>query len=187
MNSIEERLKPLEGFLISITRDTVNGWYKLQIGLPKDWIYRENDIISCEELSKSKEGTLIEVSPKKEGIIIDDLVDFVGLIMDTNSKIAEKEKEFTNKMNEVKEELEKKAKDFYGELEDLRQHSFQNFGKDKKEIPSPPPMPEGRTIKEGGPVTPPPPKKRGRGRPPGSKNKPKPPKAVEPRTISNEG
>lgn len=165
MKSIEETLKPLEGYLISINRDTVNGWYTLQIGLPKDWVYKDNNLIECTVAQKAENGILLVISPKEEGVTIDDLVDFVLLIMETNSKIAEKEKEFTDRMNEVKQKLEEQAKAFYGELDDLRKHSFENFGKGEK--PTPPPS---QVIKEGQDSKP---VKRGRGRPPGSKNKPK--------------
>jgi hypothetical protein len=175
MKSIEETLKPLEGYLISINRDTVNGWYTLQIGLPKDWVFKDNNLIECKELQKTEKGVLLDIVPKEEGVSIDDLIDFVLLVMETNSKIAEKEKEFTDRMNEVKEKLEQQAKEFYGELEDLRKHSFENFGKKGavSQLPKVPTPPPSQIIKEGEAPKP----KRGRGRPPGSKNKPKPQKA----------
>jgi hypothetical protein len=153
---IEEKLNAIEGYLLSIKRDTLNGWYELEIGLPKDWIYKGNDVINCEEITKSDKGVLLKVSPKELGIKIDDLITFVELIIDTNSQIVAKEREFTDKMEEVKKKLAEQAEVFYHELDDLREKSFGNF--DASDIEAK----ESTTTQ-----------KRGRGRPKGSKNKPK--------------
>lgn len=127
MKNIEEGLESLSGYLISVKRNTIKGWYELEIGVPSDWIYKENDLIDCEVLKKSDNGHLLKISPKKEGIIVDDLIAFVKLIIDTNSRILEKEKEFTDKMDQVKKDLENQAKKFYKELDDLREKSFSKF------------------------------------------------------------
>jgi len=124
---VEEKLKPLSGYLISIKRNTVNGWYELQIGVPADWIYKGNDIIKCEPIQTVDAGHILLISPKKDDVIVDDLIDFVVLIIETNQKIREKEKEFTNKMDTVKKSLEDEAKQFYKQLEDLKEKSFSKF------------------------------------------------------------
>jgi hypothetical protein len=124
---IEEKLKPLSGYLISIKRNTVNGWYELQVGVPADWIYKSNDIIKCEAMRITDAGHVLTISPKKDDVIVDDLIDFVVLIINTNQKIREKEKEFTNKMYSVKKSLEDEAKEFYKQLEDLKEKSFSKF------------------------------------------------------------
>ena len=103
---IEEALNAIEGYLLSIKRDTLNGWYVLEIGLPKDWIYKGNEMINCEEITKTDKGVLLKISPKEVGIKIDDLITFVQLIIDTNSQIVAKEKEFIDKMDEVKKRYE---------------------------------------------------------------------------------
>lgn len=165
---VEEGLKPIEGYMLSLRRDTMNGWYEMEIGLPAGWIFRGNDYIECEVINETKAGSLIKIYPKTEGVLADDLISFVQLILNTNSKIAEKEKEFTDSLEMSKEQLNAVAKRFYTELDDLKKKSFTNFDTELKV--KPPPPPQARIIKEGGPVTPP---KRGRGRPPGAKNKKK--------------
>jgi hypothetical protein len=137
MKTIDSALQPITGFLFSITRDTVNGWYEIEIGLPKGWVFDENDEIKCEILNKTDAGSLVKISPKKSDILIDDLVSFVEIIIQTNKRIAEKEKEFTDKMEEMKTALEKEARKFYEELDELKENSFkrvnENFVTEKKE------------------------------------------------------
>lgn len=127
MKIIESALHAIDGYLISITRDPDNGWYVLEIGLPKTWVFDENNKIGCEIIEEYEQGKVVKVFPKKVGVVIDDLVGFVGIIIETNEKIAEKEKEFTEKMQEMKSLLEKEAKHFYEELDDLKESSFKNL------------------------------------------------------------
>ena len=124
---IELALQPVTGYLISIKRNTLKGWYELEIGIPKNWVYDENNEIECEVLEESETGKLINVSPKNEDIWIDDLISFVEIIIKTNNRIAEKEKEFTDKMQQMKDQLEKEAKKFYVELDELRENSFKTL------------------------------------------------------------
>lgn len=132
MKSIEESLKPLEGYLISINRNAVDGWYELEIGLPKGWIYKSNDLVECEEIQKTDKGVLLKITPKNENVIVDDLISFVALIMETNSNIAKKEEEFSSIMEKVKKDLENQAKAYYEELDKMREESFKNFNTNKK-------------------------------------------------------
>ncbi len=127
MKIIEEALSGVDGYLISISRDTLNGWYVLEIGLPAGWVFDENEKIGCEVLVE-EEGKLIKISPKIDGIVIDDLIGFLEIIIDINQKIAEKEKQFTDKMDEMKRELEEKARNYYKELDDLKDESFKKVG-----------------------------------------------------------
>jgi phenylalanyl-tRNA synthetase alpha subunit len=137
MKTIDSALQPIAGYLLSITRNTIDGWYEIEIGIPSSWVFDENDEIKCEILSKSDAGKLIKISPKNSDILIDDLVSFVQIIMETNKKIAEKEKQFTDKMEEMKMALEKEAKHFYTELDELKANSFKKindtFVEQKKE------------------------------------------------------
>ena len=124
MKTIELALQPITGYLISIRRNTINGWYELEIGIPKNWVYDENNEVKCDVLEQSETGKLINISPKKSDIVIDDLITFVEIIIETNERIAEKEKQFTDKMQEMKDQLEKEAKKYYQELDELRENSF---------------------------------------------------------------
>jgi len=127
MKAIESALEPITGYLISISRNTVNGWYEMEVGIPKGWVFNENKEIKCEVISEPEGGKIIKISPKNSKTVIDDLVLFVEIIIETNAKIAEKEKEFTNKMEEMKGVLEKEAKKFYEELDELKENSFKNL------------------------------------------------------------
>jgi len=126
MKPIELALKTVEGYLLSIARNPVDGWYEIEIGLPSNWVFDQNNEINCEVLDKTDAGSLIKISPKNNDIEIDDLIAFVEIIIDTNKKIAEKEKQFTDKMQEMKGVLETEAKKFYQELDELRANSFKN-------------------------------------------------------------
>lgn len=129
--TIESKLEKLSGTLLSIERDTVNGWYVITIGLPLSWVFNDNESISCEIIDESDKGRLIKIAPKRndKNVIIDDLIRFVEIIIDTNGRIAEKEKEFTKRMEEMKGLLEKEAKHFYQELDELKENSFNNISK----------------------------------------------------------
>ena len=127
MKIIEEALQPITGFLISITRNTVEGWYEIEIGLPSTWVFDGNDEISCEVLKQSDAGKLIKIAPKTLNIELDDLVDFVSIIIQTNERIAEKEKQFTAEMDAMKSVLENKARDYFKDLDELKINSFKNL------------------------------------------------------------
>lgn len=130
MKTIESLLEPITGYLISITRNAMEGWYEMQIGIPKGWVFNENKEIKCEVLNEVEGGKIIKITPKNPDIVIDDLVSFVGIIMETNKKIAEKEKEFTDRMTAMKENLEKEVKAYYEELDKMRENSFNNRNAD---------------------------------------------------------
>ncbi len=143
MKAIELILEPITGYLSCIKRNTVDGRYEMEIGIPKGWVFNENKDVKCDILSENDSGKLIKISSKNNNIVIDDLVTFVEIIIETNGKIAEKEKQFTDKMEEMKGMLEKEAKRFYEELDELKENSFNslndNFNKkiyqaDDKEV-----------------------------------------------------
>jgi hypothetical protein len=128
MKAIQEVLKGIDGLLLSITRNTVEGYYELEIGIPNTWVYDETSEIGCEVTMDAGEGgKLIKVYPKKNDVVIDDLIDFVTLVKNTNKIIAEKEKKFEEKFQKVKEDLENEAKRFYEELEEMKKISFKNL------------------------------------------------------------
>lgn len=126
--TIHELLEPINGYLLSMVRDTEKGWYVFEIGIPSTWVFNENKQVACEVLNETKAGKLIRISPKNNKINEDDLVNFVEIIIETNERIAEKEKEFTNSMEAMKADLEKKAKEYYEELDKLKEDSFKKAG-----------------------------------------------------------
>lgn len=150
MSIIQEGLEPLNGYLFSVKRDTVKGWYFLEVGLPKSWVYKGNDVICCNKTGSWDKGILLSIAPLVKGVTVDDLIIFATLILETNTKIVEKEKEFVDRIESVKNGLQKEKDKFYKELDDLKEKSFNLF--------------DNKPSKE---------EKKGRGRPAGSKNKKK--------------
>ena len=127
MKQVEGILEPIEGYMLSIERDTINGWYFMKVGIPKNWVFDENNEIGYEILSEADEGKLLKIFPKKHTIVIDDLIAFVEIIIKTNETIAAKEKEFASQMQEFKTSLERKASEFYKELDELKDNSFKKL------------------------------------------------------------
>jgi hypothetical protein len=132
MKEIESILEPITGYLLSMTRNTQEGWYELQVGIPNTWVFTENNEISCEVINENESGKLLKIFPKNYDVCIDDLFQFVIIIIDTNRIIVEKEKEFAERMAERKRSLEKEANEFLKELDDLREISFKEQVSDLK-------------------------------------------------------
>lgn len=126
MGVIQDKLKPIEEYMAILSRDTIKGWYEMEVGMPANWVYSENKDIKCEVLAEDDNYKLIKLSPKNVKITADDLVDFFEIIIQTNEKIAQKEEEFKKRMEKIKEELEGEAKKFYEELDSLKENSFKN-------------------------------------------------------------
>lgn len=134
MGIIANTLEPTDGYIMSFKRNTVDGWWEAEIGLPKNWVFNNSKNIKCEVLDESDIGKLVKISPQVNTVLIDDLISFIEIIMETNQKIAEKEKQFTDKMDEMKKLLEKEAKQFYEELDKLKENSFNKIGSDNNII-----------------------------------------------------
>lgn len=127
MKELELILEPLEGYLSNITRNPSMGWYEIEIGIHKNWVFDGNNEIGCDVISEGEKGKMIKIYPKNNSISIDDLILFAEVIINTNQKIAEKEKQFADKMEEMKKTLEKQASDFYRELDELKDNSFKKL------------------------------------------------------------
>jgi hypothetical protein len=127
MKVIESILKPIEGYVKSINRNPQEGWYEMEIAIPKNWVFNGNNEINVDVISENEIGKLLNVIPKSQSVVIDDLVLFVQVVIRTNEKIAEKELEFKQQMEEMKKGLEKKASQFFKELDDLKENSFQKL------------------------------------------------------------
>jgi hypothetical protein len=134
MKAIQAALTPTDGYITSFIRNTVEGWWEIEVGLPASWVFDENSKIGCEVTMETDMGKLIKVFPKRNDVVIDDLVAFVEVVIDTNEKIAAKEKEFTDRIQKMKDVLEKEAIEFYEELDELKENSFKknNADFDKK-------------------------------------------------------
>jgi len=127
MGVIENALNPVAGHLISMSRNPMKGWYEIEVGVYKSWVYDSNKDIDCEVIAEDEDGKLLKIFPKHNKISVDELIRFVELIIETNERIAEKEREFAREMEKMKEMLEQKAKTFYTELDSLKDSSFKNL------------------------------------------------------------
>jgi len=127
MGIIQDTFKSIDGYLISIERDTENGWYFLKVGIPIDWVFKGNKSIACDVIQESELGKIVNVKPKKNGITVDDLVEFISLIERTNAIIVEKQKEIDERLTEAKEALKIEMEEKLGELENLKEESFMSF------------------------------------------------------------
>ena len=146
-NIIEDALSAVEGYLLGIFRDTENGWYELQVGIPTSWVFRGNKIIDCSNIVANDEYKIVKVSPYADGvrITIDELIEFVSTIIKTNIEIKEREDGFLKMIEQEKLALQEKAKNYYNELEELKEKSFTKFGEDEKVVE---PKQEPETVKK---------------------------------------
>lgn len=172
MGVVQEALNPLEGYLVSLSRNTVSGWYELEVGLPIKWVYDENKEIKCDVIAEDEEYRLLKIIPKNQKVSIDDLINFFEIVVETNEKIAQKEEEFKKRMERIKQELEGEAKKFYEELDSLKENSFKNVNtKFEKKLQE-----SQETEKT---------KRKGRGRPPKTENQVKTEEKKSPVVITN--
>lgn len=123
-NIVEEALNKIAGYFSSLKRNTEEGTHELEVGIPANWVYKDNNYIGCEIIHETNDGKLLRIYPKTDKIVIDDLINFVTVIIGTNKKIAEKEAEFQEQMELVKKELESRASKFYDDLDILKKSSF---------------------------------------------------------------
>ena len=134
-NCIENKIKKLEGYLLSIERNPSEARYEIKLGIPKNWVYKGNTSIECKVISKSDVGVLLLIYSKDNKILLDDLVEFSNFILETNKKIQEKELLFKKEIDKTKKELEERVKSFYSDLEKIKEISFKNLEKTERKIP----------------------------------------------------
>lgn len=125
MGLIQNKLKSVGTYLMSITRNSSEGWYEIEIGLPFSWVIKETNKISCEIVESNDKFKIVCVSPKKDSdIVVDDLIDFLSHVVETNQRVEDKKNELATFLEAEKAALEEKMKKYYDELETIRQSSF---------------------------------------------------------------
>ena len=125
MSIIENELKRVAGYLIGIYRDPLNGWYEIEVGIQKSWVYESNKDIVCEDIGhESDKGKVIIIKPIKSGVTVDDLINYLGTIIKINFDIQKKEEEFIEEMKKLEKTLESRKNAFYDELNSLKELSF---------------------------------------------------------------
>lgn len=132
MKQLEKILSKVDGFLISIERDTQNGFYILKAGLPPKWKFESKNDIECEAIIDTEEGILLNIYPNSETVVIDDLVDFLVKIIKFNEEFQKKEEEFNDEIANEKERLEKRIQGFYDGLNSFKENFFSEKTDNKK-------------------------------------------------------
>ncbi|MFW5847589.1 MAG: hypothetical protein ACOCVF_01540 [bacterium] len=132
--TIEEILKPLDGYLYQIKRNTDFGTYELEVGIHSDWVYKSTNKIQCEIIHEAKNGILLAIKPLDEDITVDNLINFVKILVETNQRILKMQEEFDKKMEKIKEQLIEDQKHFYDELEEVKESSFQIIEKENEKL-----------------------------------------------------
>jgi hypothetical protein len=127
MRALEKILNKLDGYLLSIKRNPDIGMYELEVGIPKNWVYKDTNKIECEVIHETEKGSLIKITPTVEGVVIDDLIDFVDVIIDTNQELNRMQQEFDEQMAKTKKDLEEQVQSFYDKLEGVKKHSFESI------------------------------------------------------------
>lgn len=121
---VNDKFIPISEYLLKIERDTENGWYEIEIGVPNNWKIKENKDVDCEIVKEFDFAKLIKMKPKHENVFIDDLLEFARIVIDTNKKILEKEEKFIEEMKNKKAELEEMFAEFYKTLEEEQEKAF---------------------------------------------------------------
>lgn len=133
---IHEAFASIDEYFISLSVDTVTGFYVLEVGVPDKWAFSSSRGIECNIVAESEEGKILKISTSNDDTGIDDLIDYVKVIVDTNMKIVKKEEEFKEKMNEMKKQLEEEARKFYAELDTLKDNSFKKLAQELNPNPN---------------------------------------------------
>lgn len=137
MKTIDKILKEkgVDGYILTINRNPEFGYYELEVGIPKTWVYQKTDIIDFEVIAETEKNILLHIFPlQQDVVVIDDLIEFVSLIISTNEKILRMQQEFDDEMKKVKEVLENQAKEFYKKLEMVKDSSFTTLEENLKNI-----------------------------------------------------
>jgi hypothetical protein len=134
MKALEKALKKVEGYLISMKRNTMEGRYELEVGIPKNWAYKSTEKIECEVIQETKQGDMVKIFGLDETVVVDDLIEFVNIIIDTNKKIAKMQEELDKHLEKQAQQLEEYAKNFMDKIEQMKESSFIEMEEKQKEV-----------------------------------------------------
>lgn len=128
---VAEKLKPIDGYVLGVNRNTENGYYELNIGVPKDWeILTSKTILSEVILHHEENGDILRIYSKDEDVVIDDLLDFVIEIVKSNEEIEQIQRELDEELANKRKNLEAELKMIYETFENRKK---QLLGKNKPE------------------------------------------------------
>ena len=124
MRTVERILSKLDSYLYTIKRDTKNGWYVLEIGIPASWTYKSNSKIECKELGGNKKSVLVQINPIEDDVPVDTLLDFAIQLVNNNKKIEKMREDFELKMKDIKVQLNEEYEKFENEIENIEDNLF---------------------------------------------------------------
>lgn len=125
MGAVNKILSKLDSYLYTIKRDTVKGWYVLEVGVPSSWTYKSTSKINCEETGSTEKMCMIQINPNEDSdITIDELLVFAVQIVDNNKRIEKMREDFESKMLEIKEKLAEEYEKFEVEIEGVEDNLF---------------------------------------------------------------
>ena len=132
MGAVDKVLTKLDSYLYTIKRDTVKGWYVLEVGIPTSWTYKSTSKIECDEIGATEKMAMIKINPTEKDVLIDDLLLFATQIVSNNKKIEKMREDFENKMKEIKEKLAEEYEKFEDEIDEIEDGLFENNKPEKK-------------------------------------------------------
>ena len=124
MRAVERILNKLDSYLYTIKRDTKNGWYVLEIGIPASWTYKPTNKIECNELGGNEKSVMVKINPLEDDVSVDSLLDFAVQLVNNNKKIEKMREDFELKMNDIKVKLEEEYEKFEDEIENIEENLF---------------------------------------------------------------
>jgi len=128
MRAVEKALSKLDKYLYLIKRDTVNGWYVLEMGIPASWTHKTTTKVASEELDGTEKMKMIQINPNEDyegDVSIDDLLDYATQVISNNKKIEKMREDFEKKMLEIKEKLEEEYEKFEEEIDELEEGLYE--------------------------------------------------------------
>jgi len=134
MKKLEQALHKIDGYLLSIERNVMEGYYELKVGIPTKWAYKSNDKIECETIHETEKGDIVKIYPKEDNVVIDDLIEFVNIIIDTNKKIADMQKQLDEQLEEQQKKMEEYAQTFLEKIDQLKESSFKEMEKKQQAV-----------------------------------------------------
>lgn len=122
--SINELFNYIEDYFISLSKDLKNNKIVLSIGMPKSWVLKSTNLISCDVIGSNDENQMVEIYGNDDGINIVNLLIFTYKLIDKNLTIEKAEKELYQKIEEQKAKLKSEIENNYQTLEKMKDEEF---------------------------------------------------------------
>ena len=141
---VSEKLKPIDGYVLRIERNTENGYYEVVVGIPINWEYITSKTIMSDLLNETENGKIYKVYSKDEDIVIDDLFDYISEIVKSNEQIEQIQRELEDELANKRKKLEAELAMIYETFENKKNELL---GKLKTENQEAKPVRKAKKIK----------------------------------------